>query len=276
MAAVLVASVAAACGGPPASEPVRGQGGEVVRAELVSFDPGGYATGTLGTISETPVDMGAFQGWFAAGVASTDVVETRPGDSYVVVTDVTGCVTPARAELVRTGDDLSARFSGGEQDDAEQVGCARRIGPVAQFAVSPDLLRGVRTIGGRPPLDPAGPGHLDQFVELGPAPIADDVRPAELGTGGAAGLLHTLESAGSTNLDRARLALAAQPGPDQRGFAFVLTGCAEDGAALIVQQHSLTAKLTGNIAARCVAAAHFLATFTVARDQVPPRAVLGG
>jgi hypothetical protein len=272
--AVLVAAVVTACGSP-ASEPVRSQG-KTVRADLVSFDPDGFATGALGTISEAPVDVGAFQGWFGAGADSSDAVQTRPGASYVVVTGVTGCATPTRAELVRTGDDLTARFSGGEQDPSEHVGCARENGPVAQFAVDPDLLRGVRTIGGRPPVDPAGPGQRGELIKLGPAPIADDVRPAELGTDGTGALLHTLESAGSTNLDQARQALGAQPAPDQRGFAFVLTGCAPDGATLIVQQRSLTAKLTGDSANRCVAAAYFLVTFTIDRDDVSPQAVLGG
>jgi len=275
--AVLVTAVVAACGGP-ASEPVRSQG-ETVRADLVSFDPDGYATGALGTISEAPVDVGAFQGWFGAAADSADAVQTRPGASYVVVTGVTGCVTPTRADLVRTGDDLTARFSGGEQDPSEHVGCARENGPVAQFAVNPGLLRGVRTIGGRPPVDPAGPGHRGELIKLGPAPIADDVRPAELGTDstdGTGALLHTLETAGSTNLDQARQALGAQPSTGQRGFAFVLTGCAPDGATLIVQQRSLTAKLTGDSANRCFAAAYFLVTFTIDRDDVPPQAVLGG
>jgi hypothetical protein len=269
---VLVAAAATACGGGPASEPARG--GEVVRADLVAFDPGGYARETLGTISDTPVDLGTFEGWFSAGSASGAEVATRRGASYVVVTGVTGCVTPTRAELVRTGDDLTARFSGGKQETAAQSGCAREIGPVAQFAVSPDLLRGVRTIGGRAPVDPAGPGKLDQLVELGTAPLPDNVPPAELGTG--ADLLSTLASAGSTNLDRARLALDARPGADQRGFAFVLTGCQPDGATLIVHHRSLTAKLTGDENKRCFAAAYFLATFTIDRDNVPPRAALGG
>jgi hypothetical protein len=277
--AVLVTALVTACGGAPvseqANEPARSRG-ETVRADLVSFDPGGHATRALGAISETPVDMGAFQSWFGAGATSSDTVGTRPGVSYVVVTGVTGCARPTGAELVRAGDDLTARFSGGEQDPSEQAGCAREIGPVAQFAVRPDLLRGVRTIGGRPPMDPIGPGHRRELVRLGPAPIADDVRPAELGTDGTGPLLHALESAGSTNLDQARQALGAQPGAGRRGFAFVLTGCAPDGAVLIVQQRSLTAKLTGDSANRCVAAAYFLATFTIDRADVPPGAVLGG
>jgi hypothetical protein len=273
--AVLVTAVVTACGGGPASEPVHSRG-ETVRADLVSFDPNGHATRALGAISETPVDTGAFQGWFGAGVRSAEEVGTRPGASYVVVTGMTGCAAPTRAELVRTGDDLTARFSGGERDASGRAGCGRENGPVAQFAVRPELVRGVRTIGGRPPVDPAGPGHRGELVRLGPAPIADDVRPAELGTGGTGLLLHTLESAGSTNLDQARQALDAQPGAGRRGFAFVLTGCAPDGAALIVQQRSLTAKLTGDSANRCVAAAYFLVTFTIDRDDVPPRAVPRG
>ncbi|MFL6127409.1 MAG: hypothetical protein ACJ73U_48280 [Actinophytocola sp.] len=270
---VVVAAVTAACGGSPASEPAAGPGGggEVVPARLVSFEPAGHAPETLGAISDAPVDVGAFQGWFAAGSAATDAVKARPGERYVVVTGVTGCTTPTRAELVRTGDDLTARFSGG--DKPAEAGCTGEIGPVAQFAVAPGLLRGVRTIGGRAPLSPAGPGRLDAFVELGPAAALDDVPPAELDTDGAAELSHVLEGAASTNLDRARTALDARPAADRRGFTFVLGGCAEDGAVLIVQQRSLTAKLTGNTNARCIAAAHFLVTFSIPRDRVPPGAV---
>jgi hypothetical protein len=280
MTAVLAAVLAAACGGPEPGAPVSqpDSGGEVLRAEVIYFDPDGFASKTLGAISERPIDIGAFEGWYRSGSESSDAIEAKPGAHYVVATTVTGCRVPKQAELVREGDNLYARFTGGEEDGGEweAVGCTREVGPVAQFAVGPDAVRGVRTIGGAAPVDPNGPGKLEALIELGTAPVPDHVKPAELGTASAAELLNVLRQTGSTNTDRATTALSATPQPGRRGFAFVLPGCEQDGALLIVHHSRINAKLTGDQNTRCITAAYFLATFSIDAEQVPPAAVLGG
>ncbi|AXB48969.1 hypothetical protein A4R43_32145 [Amycolatopsis albispora] len=122
-------------------------------------------------------------------------------------------------------------------------------------------------MGGRQPLSPAGPGTLEEFIPLGSRPV--DVRHAELGTDQARDLQQALERAGSTNLVRAGATLASTPPQRRRGFAFVLTGCAELAAVLVVDRTTLTAKATGGDGTNCATANHFLATFTIDRDRIP-------
>jgi hypothetical protein len=187
-----------------------------------------------------------------------------------MVTGATGCRAPEHAELVRDGDDLTARFVGGE-DHPE---CVRQVGPSAQFAVSAAAVRGVRTIGGKQPLDPHGPGTLERFIQLGPARVGSAAKPAELGTPAASELSEALRTAGSTNLDQAAQVLAAGPPAGRRGFAFVATGCAQNGAVLIVQHDTLSVKLTGGTGTVCVAPAHFLTVFSVDHDRIPEKLTL--
>jgi hypothetical protein len=273
--AALAAGCTAQVRGAPDGQP--GRGGAVIPAEVVFFASQAYASGSMGAMSDRPIDVGAFQGWFVAGSMSTKDIEARPGVTYVVVTGVTGCRSSRRAELVRDGDDLYARFLGGEEEfeDWDAVGRAQQVGPMAQFAVSPDAVRGVRTIGRKQPIDPNGPGKLEEFIDLGPAPVGDGAKAAELGTAGAGELSQLLQRSGSANRDRAGAALGRTPPAGRRGFAFVLTGCAESAAVLIVNYSEIKARLTGDTGTRCVAAVNFLATFSIEAQRVPPEAKLG-
>ncbi|QFU94331.1 hypothetical protein [Amycolatopsis sp. YIM 10] len=240
-----------------------GADGDALRAD-VALVPGVPEAG--GAISDRPIDTGVFQGWYGQGSALGHQVTARPGSNYVVVSGA-GCTLPERSELVRTGDDLHARFT-----EEDEVDCAQADGWIAQFTVSADAVRGVRTIGGKPPLAPDGPGTLEEFIPLGSRPV--DLRHAELGTDQAQELYRALERAGSTNLVRAGATLESSPPQRRRGFAFVLTGCAELAAVLVVDRTALTAKATGGEGTNCVTANHFLATFTIDRDRIPPDPVL--
>lgn len=273
--AMLVAGLAAACDTQRAGAPVgtgtgSGSGAGALPAEVVYLDADGFANDTVGAISDHPIDAGVFQSWLRTGTTGDNAVAARnPGLTYVAVTGRTRCRTPERAELVRTGADLTARFIGGEEPQT----CTREVGPVAVFAVTADVVSGVRTVGGKPPLDPAGPGHLEDFVELGTAPGAADLEPAELGAAGSATLAQALRQAGAP--DRAVATLATAPPPGRRGFAFVLHGCAEVDAALVIHHSAITAKLLGNPDTACDAPLHFLATFTIDAARVPETAKLG-
>lgn len=267
--AMLVAGLATACDARQAGEP---PDPAAVPAEVVYLDADGFADDTVGAISDRPIDAGVFQSWLRTGSTSADAVAARnPSVRYVAVTGRTRCRTPERAELVRTGDDLTARFLGGEDHQT----CTREVGPVAVFGVAADVVRGVRTVGGKPPLDPAGPGTLEEFVELGTAPAAAVLEPAELGAAGSATLAQALRQAGADNSDRAAAALATAPPPGRRGFAFVMPGCGQTGAALVIHHSAISAKLTGNTDIACDAPLHFLATFTVDAARVPETAKLG-
>src|SRR5689334_4382776 len=93
---LLTASVLTACGSAngPASPP----SGETVPAEVVFFDPGGSAPGQLGAVSDHPIDVGAFAGWYGgAGAPPSDEIAAKPGTTYVMVTGSTGCRAPERA-----------------------------------------------------------------------------------------------------------------------------------------------------------------------------------
>lgn len=120
------------------------------------------------------------------------------------------------------------------------------------------------------------PAKADRFVELGTITARIALDPAELGTSDAQSLATALERAQAQHLDQAQDALAEAPEPGERGFAFVLIGCAETDAVLHVSQQHIDAELTGGENINCAAPVYFLATFTVDADQVPAGARLGG
>lgn len=129
-------------------------------------------------------------------------------------------------------------------------------------------------VSGEPGAPP--PEQTDRFVELGTITARIALDPAELGTGQADSLATALERAQAQHLDQAKAALAEDPGPGRRGFAFVLIGCAETGAELQISPAEIDAELTGGEDINCDAPVFFLATFIVDEDDVPEGARLGG
>ncbi|MFE6614242.1 hypothetical protein [Amycolatopsis sp. NPDC057786] len=117
----------------------------------------------------------------------------------------------------------------------------------------------------------AGKGQveLETFTSLGSARGLAGLAPTELGTADTPGFVRTLERAKMSNPDEVRAALAFAPPADRRGFAFVMPGCAEDGAELTIEGDTLAANLTGGENVNCATANYFLAVFSVERDAIP-------
>ncbi|WP_340682821.1 hypothetical protein LCL61_29725 [Amycolatopsis coloradensis] len=114
-----------------------------------------------------------------------------------------------------------------------------------------------------------GQVELETFTALGSARGLAGLEPAELGTADAQDLQRTLERAKISNLDEARAALSFASPADRRGFAFVMPGCAEDGAELTVEGDTLNVNLTGGENVNCATANYFLTVFSVERDSIP-------
>ncbi|MFJ8914177.1 hypothetical protein [Amycolatopsis sp. NPDC102389] len=106
-------------------------------------------------------------------------------------------------------------------------------------------------------------------MKLGSAAGLAGVKPAELRTADAEELQRALERAKISKPDDVRAAMSFAPPADRRGFAFVVPGCAEDGAELAVGQGTLTADLTGGENVNCATANYFLAVFSVDRGSIP-------
>ncbi|WP_236725391.1 hypothetical protein [Amycolatopsis orientalis] len=120
----------------------------------------------------------------------------------------------------------------------------------------------------------AGQVSLEAFTALGSSVRLVNVAPTELGTAEAQEFQRTLERAEYSKPDKVRAALSFAPPPDRRGFAFVVPGCAEDGAKLIVERGTLTAELVGGENINCAQANYFLAVFSVDRASIPPTPTL--
>jgi hypothetical protein len=274
LAAVALVLLATACGPSPAGAPGPRPEAGPLAAEVLAFEPQGYAPRAYAAISTTPIRPDAFAGWFAgAGSLENEPAErkAKPGTTYVAVTASTHCRVPESVEVTRAGTDLRVTFEGG----ADREECYRAVGPLAVLALPDEQLpgeqlRGVRTVNGAAPVGAGGPGRLADFVPLraGRLPAA----AAELGD--TAALRSTLAAAGVDVSGAVATALERTVATGERGFAFVLTGCAETSAVLLIGHDTITADLTGGDGAVCDAPAYFLATFVADADHVPPRAEL--
>jgi hypothetical protein len=274
LAAVLVTGCAGRADDP---EPV---GGTEIEAEVVSFSGDAYTPPGFVSVSDHPVDLRGLAGWFAVkrpgGFWRDDGEPRWPGDdkpvpdvdgkSYVVAGGGTGCRLSSGAELYREGDDLRVRFTGG-QDRPE---CFRPYAAVVQFAVPEAAVAGARTVLGDVILPGTGPGRPVAFVPLGTLRGFPEIAPAELAK---PAMYDAMRQAGAMNLDQVKAAVQREPRSGSRSFAFVLTGCAETGAVLLVSPKLLTADLTGGEGTVCDAAAYFLATFEIDSEHVPAQAV---
>lgn len=152
---VLVVALATACGESVSVSGHQQQTGDL-QAEVVYFEPGARLAEPIEAVSDRPIDMNSFLGSQSDGSsAAKPGIEARPGTSYVAVAAPDGPHGARTAKLVRDGDNLIVRFVGGRSSDATNdcVGCTPPHllfeGPVVQFAVSADAVRGVQTINGR-------------------------------------------------------------------------------------------------------------------------------
>ena len=264
---IAVVLLATACGTSEAGTP-RSEAGELP-AEVLAFEPGGWAPKRLAALSDAPIRLDAFAGWYGGA----ESLEELPGERlaerdtvYLAATDTTGCRAPESVRVMRAGSDLRVLFEGG----IDHQECVRAVGPVAYLALRADDVRGVRTVNGAAPVDAAGPGRLADFVPLGTARLGGAA--AELGDTGA--LRAELAAAGVPVTGDVAAALDRPVPAGGRGFAFVLTGCAEESAVLLVSHDRITADLVRGEPVGCDAAEYFLATFTAAAADLPDGAVL--
>lgn len=274
---VLLSLVAAACGHdtePPSS-------GDRIPATAVAFGADVSAPADLATISDRPVDLRALAGWYAVGRNARlwqddgrlrgiepGPITAEKGKAYVVATSGTGCRLTTGAELFREGDGLTVRFTGG----TDHPECVRAYQAVVQLAVPADAVDGVRTVNGKTLLGADGPGRRTAFVPLGSLRGRPEMPAAELP---AARLYDTLKNASALNLDKAKAALDGRRAEGTRAFAFVLSGCANTGAVLLVSPKLVSAALTDEREAVCDAASYYLAVFTIDSDRVPSGAAVG-
>lgn len=265
---VTVLMLVTACGASRAGTPPA-PGAERLAARVLAFDAQGSASKRLAAVSDAPIRLDAFAGWYGGAETIQEPPEERPaepGTTYVAVTDVTGCRAPESVQVSRAGTDLRVRFAGGT--DHEE--CLRPVGPVAYVAVPARQLRGVRTVNGAAPVDAAGPGRLADFVELGTVRLGR--LAAELGDTDA--LRTQLGAAGVEVTGDVAAALDRQVPAGERGFAFVLTGCTETSAVLLLSNDRITADLVHDEQVACAAPVYFLATFTAAAADLPEGAML--
>lgn len=277
---LLPAAVLTSCGDGNPPEP----DGNRLDAGLVGFDPDADTVPGTAATGDAPIDLAVVEGWRATDPDNTyypgppdssgdeQQIPDRPGRSYVLVTDSTGCRERGGAELWREGDDLSVRFTGGGEELEE---CARPYTAVAQFEVDQAALDGVRTVDGEQPVAGTGPGTRIAFLRIGTlGPDARRIAPAELrGTTGQT-MYDALRRAGARDLAKARAALLREPAAGHRSFGFVRTGCAETGARLLLSRTYLTAQLTGGGNTACDAAEHFLVVYDLPAQLVPPKVEL--
>lgn len=263
-AAAAVTLALLGCGQPQA--PMLPAVGDPVPVEVLRFDPQAFGR-PVAALSTEPVVLRRFAGWFGraepAGSSGTERVVPEPGQSLLAVAGETGCRLATGVEVHRAGDDLRVRFTGGV---ASQT-CVRAFGPVALLAVPTSAVAGVRTVDGAPPVAPSGPGVATGFVRLESGPPT----AVELGDGGAAAAL-------AARLERnpqAQALLGAPVRPGTRAFAFVLTGCRDTGAVLLVGNRGLAAEPVSGEGTTCYLPEHYLATFEVPAERVPQPALLG-
>ncbi|MBB4909550.1 hypothetical protein [Actinophytocola algeriensis] len=266
VAAGAVACVLAGCTGPAEQQ---GAPAEPVEVTTLAMDADGWAPGRFAALSESPIHLGAFASWYGRGADGEDfdvVTDTAPpGSAYVAFTGNTGCRVPEGIEVHRDGDDLEVRFTGG----TDQEECVRHIGAGVYFAVPEDAVDGVRTVNGDAPRDPAGPGAPVDFVPLGDSGL-DPVPPAEFGTDALNVLRTALFTARPDHAEQLSAALDRAVPDGKRTFAFVLSGCAIEGAVLVLGPDHITADgVYPKVPVDCETASHYLATFEVDADDVP-------
>jgi hypothetical protein len=276
-ASVALAAALLGCGGqgptsptlPPAEPPAAG---DPVPVQVLEFDPAGYGRGPVVALSDRPIALNVFAGWYAQADVADDADEpppaAEPGRTYLAVATTTGCREPTGVTVHRDGADLRVRFTGG----TDLPECVRPYGPSVVLSLADADVAGVRTVDGRAPVAPTGPGVLTAFHDLGTGGFGNPA-PVELGTGADTTELASA-LAPSSNPDAA--AALERPVPaGSRAFAFLLTGCRDTSAVLLVNYDRVDAELTGGEGIACAAPEYYLATFEIPDDLVPPRATLG-
>jgi hypothetical protein len=263
---VIAVLVLAGCGtesGPSVPRP----GSELLPAEVVAFAASGANTDIeVVEISDEPILWPEYAGRWGDEYSEKEPVADEPGMTYLAVAASTGCRVPLDVRVTRTGPSLSVEFTGGSEPET----CAAPYAPSVLLALRSTDVEGVRSVNGLAPAEATGPGELIAFVPLG-AGLDLDASGSELRLDP---LYTSLEAAGANNLAEAKAALETDVPDDFLGLAFVLAGCAETSAVLVIDK-PLRADLTGGENTNCDAPEYFLATFEVPAEYVPEGAVPG-
>lgn len=252
--------------GARGEQPARGA---PVPVEVLELDAAAYGTVPVAALTTQPVQLRVFAGWFRraerAG-SEQDRIAPKPGHTLLAVANSTGCRLATGVEVRRAGDDLRVAFTGGEPHQA----CVRAYGPVALLSVPTFAVEGVRTVDGRPPVAATGPGRVTGFFPLA---RGGPLGAVEIGRGDSPAVLAAvLEENGDADAAAALIRLVT---PGTRAFGFVLTGCRDTGAVLLVHHQWLDAEPTGGEGIACYLPEYYLVTFEVPADRVPERPVLG-
>ncbi|GLZ79848.1 hypothetical protein Afil01_46550 [Actinorhabdospora filicis] len=282
---LLAAGFLTACGGAAmpcsdnaitglACEPPAGTGDPVAGQRVVAFEPEG-SVAVPGTFSDAPVDPDVVRGWLAAksGAGISEPRAPKPatpaeeGMAYVAVSRTTGCQKTDKAELRRQGDELISVFTGTGSVPGE---CVRAYTAYAQFAVPKASVTGVKKIDGQPVVDAAGPGKQIAFV-----PIAglDETRfaPVFLRDDKAKSLREEFVAHGASESD---VVVLDEPTPaGKERVAYLLDGCAEKKARLLVSPTVLQAELVRDTTIDCDGNVRFLVVFELDAKDVPQGAM---
>jgi hypothetical protein len=261
VAAGIVAFVLAGCSGPGRA------GGDPVNTTVLAMASGGWAPGTFAALSDSPIHLGAFTSWYGWGTEDFEELtdEVPRGSMYLAVTASTGCRAPDGVEVSRNRDDLVVDFTGGV--DHEE--CVRAVGPGAYLAVPADAVAGVRTVNGKPLLDPAGPGELVDHLPLDTGRF-DPVTPAEFGTDALATFRAGVIAARPEHAAEVTAALERPVPEGKRGFAFIVEGCSVEDVVLVVGPDHIRAEAVDpETTVACEESEHFLSTFVVDTERVP-------
>ncbi|MFI8972220.1 hypothetical protein ACIGO9_04985 [Nocardia asteroides] len=252
---------------PPGRKPASH---DVEHAEPVLFEADrGFPT--VETVLRSAADVTQFAGRFSdAGDDLPRKIENAlserdfGNEALIAFSWGAGCLPGDGAKLTSSGGvDYSARLTGADDPPPE---CYAPWDILAVFALPKADVPPDTRLGGLAP-DPPGPAELVHFTGIaGAAPRGMEVsQPDQLAAFGSG--LDPAVTAGIRS--------EVQRSVDDRSFAFVLTGCHNDGAYLVISRDRLRPVLTATEPVVCVAPDYYVAVFTVPAASVPPMAVIG-
>lgn len=249
-------------------------GASVDGQKVVAFEPEGSVP-VPATVSDAPIDVDVVRGWLAAkgGVGASEPRAPKveaPGEAgmaYVAVSKSTGCQKTDAAELRRQGDQLMVVFTG---KGAAPEECVRQYTAYAQFAVPKASVDGVKVIDGQPVVDAAGPGKSVGFQVLAGIDRSR-FAPVFLRDGKEKTLREDFLAHGAKEDEVAVLAEPVPAGKER--VAYLLEGCAETRARLIVTPTVLQAELVRDSGTVCEMATRFLVVFELDAGDVPQGAM---
>ena len=286
--ALLVVATAAACAGdrdetivdddPWVEEPEPRAPGTPVPAEPVALvdvhHAGGHPPGAPTAVLVDEHDRMAYPGWFAADHpdAAEDIADVLaapdpdPGTVLVAATVPLGCDSIGGVELLVAGSDIAVVPTGVTHHEE----CAGHRAVVAILEVDRSDLPASPTVDGEPVPVPPGPGELLAAVPLGPGEW--DVPPADLADGRAAGSFTAALPADAVTAVEQAVDEAVAAHPEVRLPAFVLPGCRDDGAVLVVTPDAIRAQLVSEVL--CAEPDWSVVVFGLAPELVPEGATL--